>query len=216
MTPEEFQHMNRAHTAADWDVSAKHFNALFYGHGSQFRKVLEQLYEHDARAAGSFQRLGEIQVATGSHKPWLIDQHLSMAAFHAAHETSCHLNRPVDSLDSFYLKEKLTTISRFYDLLNSRLESAVWGLAEMGFPEFADRWNAWKSDYCTGIMSAHSLTSAMKGNARLRQRMHLCLDTLKDNLPELREFFSDARDVTGGYAGWWSESTVVEFLESED
>lgn len=216
MTPEEFQHMNRVHTAADWDVSAKHFNALFYGHGSQFRKALDQLYEMNPRTASAFQRIGEIQVAGGSHKPWLIDHHLSMAAFNAAHETTAHLSCAVDSLDSFYLKEKLTTISRLHDTLNARLEPAVCGLAELGFPEFSERWGQWKTDYCNGIVAAHSLTRSVKGKDQQKQRMHLCIDNLRDNLPELRDFFIDARKVTGGYAGWWNGSSVIEFLEGED
>jgi hypothetical protein len=209
------QTKNPSRTDRDTDISAKRFDALYFGRGSEFRKVLDQLYETNPRAASAFQRLGEVQVATGSYKPWLINHHLSMAVFNAADEVSRHLTCPVDSLDAFWLREHLEVISRLHEFLNSRLEAAVWGLADLGYPAFAERWQDWQNIYCNGVMGAFTLTSPLRGDKRFRQRLKLCIENLKDTLPELQQLFRDMRAVVSG-DGWWADSSVVEFLSEDD
>ncbi len=216
MNRNEFNNLIGNYPESDWFASAKRFDALYNGRGSQFRLLLNDIYESDPRAAMAFHRLGEIQVASVGRRAELANQHLSMAAYHAAHEVRRHLNCRVDSLNAEWLKEKLTVIARFHDFLNARMEPAVWGLADFGFPEFSERWQQWKADYCNGVVSANSLTRSMAGKEQKHQRLHLYIDNLNDNLPELRSILRDCRDTTGDGYGWWGNPDVVEFLDGED
>jgi len=196
----------------DWAMTAHRFDALFYGRGSQFRKMLDELDEVNPRARSAFQRLGEIQMARGSALPWLVMHHSSCAAHTVAAELPKYLECPVDTLDSFWIGERLTTIERLHDTINTRLEPALWGFKELGHPDLAERWQAWQENFCTGVRNAHSLTRSMSTKKRRPERLRLCIDNLQDHLDDLRELFRDMREITGT-GGWWSCDSVVEFLE---
>lgn len=198
----------------DWGATALRFDALFYGRGSQFRKMVEELNEVNPRASSAFQRLGEIQMASGSARPWLVLHHASLAALHVVAEIPKYIDCPVDTLDTFWLGERLTTIERFHDFINARLEAALWGFSDLGYPEIAKRWSVWQESYCTGVRNAHSLTRSMSSKKRRVERLRLCIDNLNDHLDELRDLFRDMRDITGP-GGWWSSPDVAGFLERE-
>lgn len=114
----------------DMKATAHRFDALFYGRGSQFRKMVEELNEVNPRASSAYQRLGEIQMASGSARPWLVLHHSSLAAVNVVAEVSKYIDCPVDTLDIFWLGERLTTIERFHDYINARLEAALWGFLQ--------------------------------------------------------------------------------------
>jgi hypothetical protein len=200
---------------SDWDVSARRFDALFYGRGSQFRKMVDELSELNPRASSAFQRLGEIQMATGASRPWLVLHHASSAAVAVAQEIAKYEDCRVDCLDSFWQSERITTVERLHDHINDRLAPTVWGFSDLGFPEFAERWSDWQDSYCAGIRNAHSLTRTMTGKKRRAERLQLCVDNVLDHLDELRELFRDMREVTGP-GGWWDTPEVLGFLSSED
>lgn len=196
----------------DWRVTAHRFDALFYGRGSQFRKMLDELNEVNPRAGSAFQRLGEIQMASGSALPWLVLHHASCAAQAVAAEIPVHLDCPVDTLDGFWVGERLATIERLHDTINTRLEAVMWGFKELDHPNLAERWLSWQDSYCSGIRNAHSLTRSMPSKKRRAERLRLCIDNLQDHLDDLRDLFRDMRGITGP-GGWWSCDSVVEFLE---
>lgn len=196
----------------DWAASSQRFRELFSGHGSQFRKVLDDLGQLDPRARSAFQRLGEIQVASGVAVPWLVLHHASKGAWYAAQEVSKYTKCTPATLNSLWLDDRQETIERLQDFLNARLKPAVWGFSELGFPEFADRWDDWQDSYCAGIRKAHALTRKLTGKQRRIERLELCLDNLMDHLDELRELFRDMREVTGP-GGWWGSPEVVWLLD---
>lgn len=200
---------------SDWDVSARRFDALFYGRGSQFRKMVDELREMNPRASTAFQRLGEIQMAKGTALPWLILHHASSAAKDVAQEIAKYENCRVDCLDGFWKGERVTTVERLHDYINRRLAPTVWGFSELGYPEFAERWSDWQESYCAGIRNAHSLTRTMTAKKRPTERLQLCVDNVLDHLDELRELFRDMREVTGP-GGWWDTPEVRRFLSSGD
>ena len=200
---------------SDWDVSARRFDALFYGRGSQFRKMIDELNEVNPRASSAFQRLGEIQMASGSGRPWLVLHHASRAAQRVVSEIPKYIDCPVDTLDTSWVGERLKTIERIHDYINGRLEAALWGFSDLGFPEFAERWSDWQESYCAGIRNAYSLTRTMTGKKRRAERLQLCVDNVLDHLDELRELFRDMREITGP-GGWWDAPEVLEFLDSNE
>lgn len=198
----------------DWSETALRFDALFYGRGSQFRKMVEELNEVNPRASSAFQRLGEIQMASGSARPWLVLHHASLAALRVVSEIPKYIDCPVDTLGTSWQGERLTTIERFHDYINGRLEAALWGFTELGYPEIAKRWSAWQGSYCAGVRNAHSLTRSMSSKKRRVERLRLCIDNLNDHLDDLRDLFRAMRDITGP-GGWWSSPDVVEYLDGE-
>lgn len=199
----------------DWNETALRFDALFYGRGSQFRKMIDELNEVNPRASSAFQRLGEIQMASGSARPWLALHHASRAALRLAAEIPKYMDCPVDTLDSFWVGERLKTIEQLHDYINARLEAALWGFTELGYPEIAKRWSAWQESYCAGVRNAHSLTRSMASKKRRVERLRLCIDNLNDHLDELRELFRDMRDITGA-GGWWGSDDIAEFLVEQN
>lgn len=218
MTAPPFKKLSQINNQQDQDdmkATAHRFDALFYGSGSQFRKMLDELDRVNPRASSAFQRLGEIQMASGSARPWLVLHHASSASRDVVSEICKYIDCPVDTLDAFWQVERLTTIERLHDYINARLEPPLWGLAELGYPEIAKRWSAWQSSYCAGIRNAHSLTRAMPSKNRRTERLHLCIDNLNDHLDDLRDLFRDMREVTGP-GGWWGATEVVNFLGEDD
>lgn len=198
----------------DSAASAKLFDALFHGRGSQFRKMIETLNQFDPGGASAQMRKAELQLAHGTHKAWLTSHHAGCAAVEAARLIGACLETCPDSIDEFWLPERVATLRTLHNKLNARLFPAIAGFEEHGFSDFSQRWEDWQNNYCAGVRDAISLTAPLRGVKRQRERLRLCISNLDDHAAELRELFRDMRKVTGD-GGWWESHEVIAFLDSE-